>query len=56
MPTQKLTPEIIAAAVEGYESQKASIDRKSLNSEPCSPVTASNPPPHRKRPHATAVR
>jgi len=28
MPTQKLTPEIIAAAVEGYEAQKARINQK----------------------------
>jgi hypothetical protein len=28
MPTQKLTPEIIAAAVEGYEAQKIRIDGK----------------------------
>ena len=28
MPTPRLTPELIAAAVEGYESQKARIDQK----------------------------
>ena len=28
MPTPRLTPELIAAAVEGYESQKARIDSK----------------------------
>ena len=28
MPTPRLTPELIAAAVEGYESQKTRIDQK----------------------------
>jgi hypothetical protein len=28
MPTQKLTPEIIAAAIEGFESQKSRLDQQ----------------------------
>ena len=28
MPTPRLTPDLIAAAVEGYESQKARIDQR----------------------------
>jgi hypothetical protein len=53
MPTQKLTAEIIAAAIDGYEFQKTRIDTKiaelrtMLSGSPATPVTLE--PKNRKR-------
>jgi hypothetical protein len=54
MPTQKLTTEIIHAAIEGFESQKRRLDsqiaelRHLLHGEPMEAVAASKPPTRKR--------
>ena len=55
MPTQKLTPEIITAAIDGFEAQKVRIDgqiselRALLSGSPSEPANATPEPKTRKR-------
>jgi hypothetical protein len=62
MPTPKLTPEIIVAAVEGYESQKARIDQKiaelraMLSGNGIEPAATSEAPTRNRRKMSAAAR
>jgi len=62
MPTQKLTAEIITAAIEGFQSQKRRIDdqiaelRFMLPGGPAEPTAAALGPPTRKRKVSAAAR
>lgn len=55
MPTQKLTPEIIHAAIEGFESQKRRIDsqidelRQLLNGGSAEPAAESGTPARKRK-------
>jgi hypothetical protein len=60
MPTTRLTPELIAAAIDGYEFQKTRIDTKiaelrSLLTGGASEPTATPEPPKRKRRRISAA-
>jgi hypothetical protein len=62
MPTQKLTPEIIAAAIEGFESQKRRIDdqiaelRSMLPGGSTKATVAPETPGRKRRKFSTAAR
>ena len=62
MPTQKLTAEILAAAIEGFESQKRRIDgqiaelRQMLDGSRTEPATASKPQKRKRRKMSAAGR
>jgi hypothetical protein len=62
MPTQKLTPEIIAAAIDGYEFQKTRIDAKIAELRAMLPdgpaETAATPelPTHKRKKFSAASR
>lgn len=62
MPTPKLTPEIIAAAISGFEAQKTRIDgqiaelRALLTGGPSAPADAAEPPKRKRRTMSAASR
>src|ERR1019366_127050 len=62
MPTHKLTPEIITAAVEGFEQQKLRIDaqiaelRQMLTGTPTDPAATPESPTGKRRKMSAAVR
>src|SRR5665811_15275 len=62
MPTHKLTPEIITAAVEGFEQQKLRIDaqiaelRQMLAGTPTDPAATPEGPKGRRRKMSAAAR
>jgi len=62
MPTHKLTPEILIAAIEGFEQQKLRIDaqiaelRAMLLGGPTEPVAASQVPKGKRRKMSAAAR
>ena len=62
MPTQKLTNEIITAAIDGYQFQKARIDakiaelRSLLTGGPADPAVTPEPPTRKRKEFSAAVR
>jgi hypothetical protein len=62
MPTQKLTSEILTAAIEGYEAQKSRIDgkiaelRAMLDGGPHEPAAIAEPPTRKRRKLSAAAR
>ena len=62
MPTERLTPEIISAAIDGFEAKKKRIDaqigelRSMLNGRPSSTAAASEMPTSRRKKFSAAVR